>query len=271
MQSRQAHERQTWSSHSPLTWPHTDSKGCCLPSEPFGKPSTLAVLPSLVNGLPQKGVDGKKWSKRQVSQRTMCYVILPYRPRAEAILGSETGLRGRGRWKIHSSSFLLTISTEAWEPAMAEACFYSKKAEFGLRFCLGIKVRDISYIHIIIINQKSKHFIWFYNLPETSRVGIRQQCEDLQKSHYINFSPHWLEVKSMQRLVQAGGVEGHAPHLLREQQSQNWQLDSRQQGVLEPTKADTLHPGTERRPRWDDRRGAIVIKWAFFPTKLNGK
>ena len=124
--------------------------------------------------------------------------------------GLRERLRGRGRWKIHSSSFLLTVSTEAWEYAMAEACFYSKKAEFGLRFCLGIKVRDISYIHIIIINQKSKNFIWFYNLPETSRVGIRQQCEDLQKSHYINFSPHCLEEKSMRRLVQDGGVEGHA-------------------------------------------------------------
>ena len=206
-----------------------------------------------------------------MSQRTVCYVILLYRPWVEAILGSETGLRRRGRWKIHSSSFLLTVSTEAWEYAMAEACFYSKKAEFGLRFCLGIKVRDISYIHIIIINQKSKNFIWFYNFPETSRVGIRQQCEDLQKQHYINFSLHWLEVKSMQRLVQDGGVEGHAlasPAGAAKPELTAGPASTRGAGTHE---SDTLHPGTEGRPRWDDRRGTIVIKWAFFPTKLNGK
>ena len=150
--------------------------------------------------------------------------------------GLRERLRGRGRWKIHSSSFLLTVSTEAWEYAMAEACFYSKKAEFGLRFCLGIKVRDISYIHIIIINQKSKNFIWFYNLPQTSRVRIRQQCEDLQKSHYINFSPHCLEEKAMQRLVQGSSKT----------RTDIWTAVNR---ALEPTKADALHPGTEGRPR----------------------
>lgn len=124
-----------------------------------------------------------------------------------------------------SSSFLLTISTEAWKHAMAEACFYSKEAEIGLRFCLGIKVREISYIHSIIIIRKSKNFIQSYSLPETSRVGIRQQYEDLQKPHDINFSPHCLEVKSMQRLVQDGGAERHA--LSASCESSNVRTDSR--------------------------------------------
>ena len=157
-----------------LTQQCTDSKGCCLSSKLFGKPSALLALSSLGKGLLPDG-NRRKEVKQAASESKDCMLWdALHRPRREAVLGSETGLRWRGRCKMCSSSFLLTISTEAWKHAMAEACFYSKEAEFGLRFCLGIKVREISYIHSIIIIRKSKNFIQSYSLPETSRVGIRQ-------------------------------------------------------------------------------------------------
>ena len=45
-------------------------------------------------------------------------------------------------------------------------------------------------------------------------------------------------------------------------QSRRTTIDKRK---LEPTKKDTLHPKTERKPQWDGTRGTIVIKSNAIP------
>lgn len=92
-----------------------------------------------------------KRSKQAASESKDCILCDALHRSRRSYLGLRDRTEMEGKVEDVLQLFLLTISTEAWKHAMAEANVFTREAEIGLRFCLGIKVREISYIHSIII------------------------------------------------------------------------------------------------------------------------